>query len=217
MINTINFGSSPFLSLPAEDHPGSGGGSLGEAISRRRFLKRTSGATAATFISWHLSGIEARAEDPKKEGESDKKDDNDTIEVPAEDHVYRKTKRKQRKARSIVGSQEQWVTESTTISLHAEPDGDLPPPPVPPSPSDDHKVPRGWKESANDIMKAIKESLPAVGDPDTTYDPDENGEPSGSNDGNGSPPAGFEWTPTVREEIVVEKVPYTMHYRYSKK
>lgn len=67
-INSIS-GNAPLYN--PFDEPGSGGGgSWNEPTSRRRFLKRTGAASAATFIAWHATGMRSYAdpaEDPPVE------------------------------------------------------------------------------------------------------------------------------------------------------
>jgi hypothetical protein len=66
---------------PASDEGGAGGGGAGwnNQLSRRSFLKRTGGATAATFVAWHISSSNVRA-DSTQEVAGDSSKTNSVIE-----------------------------------------------------------------------------------------------------------------------------------------
>jgi hypothetical protein len=48
------------------------GAAWNSSISRRRFLKRTGGATVATLVTWHAISLEMSAAEPPEAGESGK-------------------------------------------------------------------------------------------------------------------------------------------------
>jgi hypothetical protein len=54
--------SRPGLFSPDPESRFSGGASWNDGMSRRSFLKRTGGATAATLVAWHSASLKCRAE-----------------------------------------------------------------------------------------------------------------------------------------------------------
>ena len=198
------------LFYPQDPSEGFQGGSGG--LSRRKFLKRTGGATAATFLAWQGLCLEARADDEKKKESESKK----TKDVPSEGYVYRISKQRQRKVRQVDGSIEYWLDEGVPdppylwVNINGN-DGDSPPPPKPEAPAGfPNEV--GWVEDVNEIRtKCRTEYSPAPGG-STSYTDEQN---SGTNDGDGPPPAGYEWTSRIRMKVRKDKMPYVMKYRFS--
>jgi hypothetical protein len=192
---------------PEGGFQGSGGG-----LSRRRFLKRTGGATASAFFAWHLSSSQLRGDEGKDDQESKK-----TKDVPVSAHVYRISKQRQRKVRKTGTSQEHWRNEGgpdpVSLAVYTN-DGNSPPPDERAAPAGYPKK-IGWVEDINDITTKCKTTFPVAPGETTTYSPSASGKNSGSNDGDGSPGDGYEWTAQIRVKIRKDKVPYSMKYRFS--
>jgi hypothetical protein len=65
-----DFSPYPLFSRIDQDFSFGGGSSWNGGLSRRRFLKRTGGATVATLVAWHAASLESRAEGEPEAGDS---------------------------------------------------------------------------------------------------------------------------------------------------
>ena len=65
-----DFSPYPLFSRIDQDCSFGGGSSWNGGLSRRRFLKRTGGATVATLVAWHAASLESRAEGEPEAGDS---------------------------------------------------------------------------------------------------------------------------------------------------
>lgn len=170
--------------------------------TRRSFIKRSSfGVTSLAILGVGTALADGSSSAQRK-----------TVEKVQEAQCIRKTTQPQREAQSLnQANMKIWVDQGDPIISIENPD--LPTPPIPDAPAG-YPVQVGWKENINEVSEKLKDELPGSNG-GISYDPDEDGESSGTESGIGAPPAGYEWTTQVRDRILAEQVHYAMTFIFA--